>query len=347
MALNLPKEFKKTVHVVLARADGPDFSLLDRKVFNVLYANAYRRMRANQDERQIHTIQLKDLAAAVLHRVDDIRAIKESLERLWSVKVTIDYSLEEGDQRQLRCHYLSYNMSKMNDGELSYAFDPILMQFIANEKVYALIELNVSSGMSSLYGSKLYEIMSMSVRMFREAWTTSVEDLRRFFEVGDKYDRFDHFKKNVIDRAIDDVNRSAPFRVDAECIREGRGGRVTAVAFRTSPKTADEFLLEGRVNKKKSDMYTIDIFEGVPEVDKLVPPDIRSDTITAAERLLGDGVDVLKLRDEWFTIYGAMTHTSPDEKFLAWVRIRKEKQDNGALQHVNIDNYLTKLVAGS
>lgn len=331
--------------MVLARADGPDFTLLDRKVFNVLYANAYRRMRANPDERQRHTIKLSDLATAVLHPLDDIRSLKESLERLWSVKVTIDYTDDANDNRQLRCHYLSYSMSKMIAGELEYAFDPLLMQFIANQQVYALIELNVSSAMTSIYGSKLYEIMSMVVRMYRDGWKAGIEELRELFELGDKYERFDHFKKNVIDRAIEEVNRAAPFKVEADFIRQGRGGKVEAIEFRATPKRADEFLLEGKGNKNKADLYTIDLFDGVPEVDKLVPPEIRSDTVAAAQRLLGPDVDVLKLRDEWFSVYGSKAHNSPDEMFLSWVKVRKEKQGNEMLDNVDIDAFLTKLVS--
>lgn len=337
---SLPKEFSKTTQVVLARADGPEFNLLDRKVFNVLYANAYRRMRANPHDRTPHSIKLRDLARAVQQPHDDLRKVRESLERLWSVKIAVEFDTEEGEPHALRCHYLSYTTSKLDGGDLLYCFDDLLLQVIAHQKVYALIELNVSSAMTSVYGSKLYEAMSLVVRMMNPKWDASLEELREYFELGDKYDRFDQLKRKVIDRAIDDVNKHAPFRVTAEYIREGRGGKVTDVVFKALPKRTDEFGLVPSSPKAGDDMHTIDMFEGVSRADKLVPPDLRSDTIMEAERLMGPDADIPALREQWFGIYGARVHSSPDEMFLSWIRVQKERLETAGLEDLDLDALL-------
>lgn len=344
--MSLPKTFAKTSQVVLARSDGPEFTLLDRKVFNVLYANAYRKMKSNPLEQTRHTINLRDLALAVLQPHDDMRMIRESLERLWSVKISVDFE-HDMVPHTLRCHYLSYQMSHMGDGDLVYAFDELLMQFIANQKVFSLIEVDISTAMTSLYGSKLYEIMSMSLRLYRP-WNPSIDEFRSLFELGDKHTRPDHLKAHVIDRAIDDVNSNANFTVEVEYKRGGKGGKIIGMSFRAAMKRTEELQLDGRLGKLRNDTRTIDLFEGVPDGDKLIPPDLRSDTMQQVERLMATKeepeVDVLKLRDQWFAYHGARAHQSPDEKFLAWAKVQKEKRDSESLQDIDLDSFMGGLV---
>jgi len=338
---NLPARFSKSMEVILARADGPEFTLLDRKVFNVLYANAYRRLRANPQDRSPHRIQLNDLARAVMQHDGDLRSVRQSLERLWSVKIDVDYEDFEGTARKLRCHYLSYTTTKMEGGELEYCFDELLLQFIAHKKVYSLIEVDVSSAMTSIYGSKLYEAMSLVIRRLDPRWNPTLDEIREYFEVGaTKYDRFDNLKRNVIDKAIEDVNRHAPFTVEAEYLRSGRGGKVTGVTFRASPKRVDDFLIPAKTEKTRSDLHTIDMFNGMTTADMLVPPELRSDTLAEATRMMGKDADLEELRDKWFGIYGARVHSNPDEMFLSWLKVHKEKTESHELAGLEIEALL-------
>lgn len=347
--MTLPVKFPKTSQVVMAHADGPEFTLLDRKVFNVLYANAYRKIKVSSHDRNIYTMNMQDLALAVLQPHDDLRMIRESLDRLWKVKITINFKDLNGNPHTLRGHYLSYAMSEVSNGELTYAFDEILMQFISNQRVYSLIELDVSSSMKTFYGSKLYEAISMIVRKRIQRWRITIEDLRVFFELGDRYHRVDHFKREVIDKAINDVNQNAPYIVVAEYKRGGRGGKIEGVVFKARPKQPDELSHGLGDNKVRSDVHTIDMFDGKTETDRLLAPILRSDTIAEVERIMatedGEPVDVDALRDQWFDIYGARTHgRNPDQLFLSWVRIESEKRKSESLKGVDIDAFMSGLI---
>lgn len=346
-SLNLPSKIDKASQVVMAYSDGAEFTLLDRKVFNVLYANAWRALRMKSTE-HTHKINLSDLKAAVLGPHDDIKMIRESLERLWSVKISVEYADENGVGHSLRCHYLSFSTSGIEGSTLSYSFDEMLLKFIANKQVYSTVELKVANSMGSLYGNRLYEVMSMYQRMYKPVWEVPIDALREFFEVGDNHPRTDNFRKHVIERAVEDVNLNAPFTVLPEYRREGQGGKISSVAFRVVPKLAGEFAGIGvKQSKGKDDRFTIDMFDGTTEADRMIPPELRSDTVQEAERIMGPGADIVSLRDEWFAAYGKRTHNSPDEMFLAWVRVQADKRRSESLKDVDLDSFLDNILGGN
>jgi Protein involved in initiation of plasmid replication len=348
--MSLPVMFKKPSQVVMAHSDGDDFTLLDRKVFNVLLANAYKKLQSAPSQK-VHQIKMDELAAAVLEPHEDLRRIKQSLKRLWEVLITIQYTAEDGLDYELRCHYLSYAMSEIEGSTLTYAFDEMLLQFLSYTQVYALIDLRVVTAVKSGYASKLYERMAMSYRLLNPEWRIDVESLRAWLELGNKYaDRFDHFKSKVIERAIEDVNEQAPFSVSVKYIREGRGGKVKEVVFRATPKSTQDFQLLGAGRSRpmapgRAD-GTVDMFEERTPEEMSVPPELMSHTIAEARRILGNRGEVMDYRDKWFEKFGAKCFRGPDELFLSWLKMHVGQVDEETLKGVDVDAIMGKLMTG-
>lgn len=349
---NLPDRIMKGSHAVMARADGPEFLAIDRKVFNVLLANAYRAIQSRGSG--VHRIKLSELADGLLmgyetaaQMADFNRQIHESLKRLWSVNVEIDFE-EEGKPYSVKCHYLSYSYSKVEGSDIVYAFDDLMLACLYQPSVYALIELNVSSRLKSGYAGKLYETMKLYHRRFDNTWEAGVEALRSHLELGDKYPRFEQLREHVIERAVAEVNDHAEFSLTVKYHRSGRGGKVDRVSFTTVPKQTADIKLIGAskpATPTGRDRDTVDMFDGITEADRSAPPPLSSSTVAEAARMLGvTNDDVLYERDKWFEEFGVKTHRRPDESFLAWLHMRESKATNPELKDVDTDALFNRLL---
>lgn len=345
---NLHPYAKKSNWVVGAHADGPEFLAIDRKVFNVLLANAYNALR-NQSGAGIHRIKLVDLADKLLvgyetaSQVREFTAqVRQAMDRLATVNITVHFTeeIEGGTPREAtaRCHFLSYISSKVDGADVVYAFDEILLVFLHDQRVYSLIELARSAKLKSGYAGRLYEIMLMYYRRHDKKWEISLEELRQVMEVGEKYPRFDHFKEYVIDKAIEEINAHAEFALNVKYERRGRGGKIDRITFTARPNDPRLIALEasGRAAAGR-DRNTLDLFDGKSDSDKDMPPELASNTIAEAQRILGGSTieAVYVERDRWFDLYGAQTYRRPDEMFLAWLQMRKD--DSGQIPDVDVD----------
>lgn len=331
----------------MARSEGGEFSVLDRKLFNVLLAKAYPAI----EQVTTHRIPLKDLLDLFGHARPD--RIKESLERLWGHKIAIDYIGDDTVPYTVRCHYLSFKMSHVGDGFLEYAFDPILMNFIGSPKVFSIIQINTMRKFTSSHALKLYEQMRMYYGRHSPVYACSLDEAYSFFEIGedDVYrSRFDRFRERVIETSISEVNALAEFTVAVEYQRSGRGNKVVGFRFRVTGKsaeslieTADHVHAPGR--RRRLDGQTLDMFKGVSDDEFYTEPTLRQETMEEAARIVGMDGNVQDLMHTWLTEqatkgYGAR----PDEVFLAWLKLRQAKRVDPVVRELDVDAILTSLI---
>lgn len=343
----LPESVKKASQVVMARSEGSEFTLLDRKMFNLLLAKAMPSL----PHKGVHQISMNELSK-LLDENEHMDRIRQSLERLWRVKITIEYTDEDSAAHTLRCHYLSYDMSNLEDGWLEYAFDPILIRFLRYPKVYSIIQLDVVAKFNCQYALRLYEVMQLHYRKWQPVWELSMDEARSFFEVADKYDRVDHFKDRLIKKAVEEVNKHAEFDVAVEYIRNGRGGKIVGLRFMTIAKSGERLrMLAGggapgspRRRRAPRDARTMDMFKGMSDEELRVAPKLRSDTLAEAARIaVSQDIDLLVER--WFEEMGARAHSQdPDESFLAWLGVRESAGESEELKDVDYEALMALLI---
>lgn len=345
----LPSRFKKGVQVIMARAEGDDFTLFDRKVVNVLLANAYANML---NGRKLHHIRIQDLATALLMDTDSPREsfnsmIRQSLDRLWSRKITIDYTDQNNVEHTTKCHYISFSLSKIENADLHYAFDEVFMTFLGHPQVYGVIELDVAAKMRSPYALRLYEIMRMIYGRTVPKWELSVAEFREYFEIGDKYDRFDFLRKHVIEKAVEEVNANAEFSVEVDYNRAGRGGKVETMSFRPVSKGM-QVLQRGLASptRQSEDTQTIDLFDGKTVADRRVAPELKSNTVAQAMEIMGGSSEeqVMIQREKWFDDVGVRAHSNPDDMFIWWLKLEMKKRETPSLQGIDVGSLLGRLL---
>jgi len=331
----LPPSVRKAHEVVMAKSEG-EFTLLDRKVLNVLLARAYKNLGGPA----IHRISMKDLIDLFS---DSGRAgpIKESLERLWKQSIAIDYIDEDGHPRSLRCHYLSFDLCHIEAGYLDYAFDKILMRFIHNPKVYSIIQLDTVRRFKTAGGLKLYEQMIAYYGRHHPVWVVSLNEAHDFFEATGIYrTRFDRFRERVVDVAVREVNNLSGFDVAVEYDTSGRGGKIVGLKFSATPKTDERIASPANgppVWSKRRDENTVDMFMGASDKEYFAPPMLRDDTLAEGRIICGSDANVLEKIQVWHDEFGRRGYGSdPDETFLAWLRMDLAHKRDPEVQDLDV-----------
>lgn len=335
---------KKGSSVVMARfLNDVEFQASDLTLFNYLLLRAYSDIEPNA----IHQIPIKDVLEYA--RFDRVGRLHEAIQRLCRGRIEIDYKEPNGEDRAVFAHFLSGDISRSESGILKYAFDPILVHFLIEPKVFSLVSVNRSRDLKTLASFRLYEAMSLQFHKKTPVWQVTVQELRDFLGVGDSHSRFDNFKTKVIERAISDVNAVAQFDVLVDYIRGGQGGAVVEVEFRAVSKTHSKLLqaravmAAGAKGRRSPDLYTVDFLDGLTHEERGGPAELLPETIDRIRPSLGENDDLAVLVSEWRDQIRGRTVVDPDGHFGAWVDMRLKQDSDPLLKDVDDDVFGTLL----
>ncbi len=146
---------KHSAVITAVHLRGVDLHAVDITFFNYLVARTHPYPRPGM----IYHIPLKE--ALEFMQFDRVNKVHESLSRLGQVMIEIDYTDDNGQTNTLRSHYLSSESSHAESGILRFAFDPILVHFLDDPKVYGQISINRSFDLKTLAAKRLYEFMCL------------------------------------------------------------------------------------------------------------------------------------------------------------------------------------------
>lgn len=324
---NLPAysdRFKKPIEVIMAKPLQEEFSMLDIKVFNVLLATAYTALA----HKPIHRMQLRQLVDILAQwQPTTLPDIMSSLNRLIHGEIAITVRDEKNVQSLIKCHYLSIQHSIHANGWLDFAFDQILLRFLASPKIFGVIDLPVILQIKSKAGGKLYELMATKYYLFHRSHEMTLEEAYEFFEVKEdsplrkRPERF----RDAVEAATKEVNGSAPFQVSVEYLKFGRGGRIIGLTFNLLQKPAERLAvttsLPKRGRPRLRDERTVDMFSGNSDAE-VSDPTLKHHTMLAAQDLVGTDADIPALFETWKGEYRGTGYSgNPQEQFLAWLRL--------------------------
>ncbi|OOF43471.1 RepB family plasmid replication initiator protein [Rodentibacter rarus] len=106
---------------------------------------------------------------------------------------------------------------------------PYISELHENYTKYQLVNIGA---FSSTHAIRLYELCSQ----YRDTgWRqTSLDDLKNWLQVSDKYDRYNNFNQRVLKPAIDEINAKSDLLVNVEPIKRGRS--IVALKFTIQTK---------------------------------------------------------------------------------------------------------------
>ncbi|MYC74967.1 RepB family plasmid replication initiator protein [Candidatus Poribacteria bacterium] len=203
-------------------------SLLQRRAWNVLLANAYNEL-PNQE---IHRVSMVELAAKLGFDSKNEDYLKEVLRQLRACEV--EWNLLNKDNKQKWGVAGLLASVEIEDGICTYAFAPHLRLRLYNPRVYAKLNLRLQNRFRSQYALVLWELCFDYFDTERGEGETpfmTLDMFRKLLGIGsDEYLAFSIFNRAVIKPAIKEINKETDYFVEVEQKRIGR--RIGELKFR-------------------------------------------------------------------------------------------------------------------
>ena len=203
-------------------------TLLQRRAWNVLLANAYNEL-PNKD---IHSVSMVELAAKLGFDSGNQEYLKEVLKSI--VDCTVEWNLLNKDNKQVWGAASLLAFVEVENGICCYQFPHPLRQKLYNPRVYAKLNLRLQNRFKSQYALVLWEICFDYFDTDRDRGETPFIPLETFRELMgievDEYRTFKALNQTLIKPAIKEINDLTNYHVEVDQKRLGR--RVAELKFR-------------------------------------------------------------------------------------------------------------------
>ena len=203
-------------------------SLLQRRAWNVLLANAYNEL----PDKEIHRVSMVELTAKLGFDSKNDDYLKEILESIADFKVKWNILGKDKKQEWGVAHLLAE--VRIHDGICFYQFPHTLRLRLHNPRVYAKLNLRLQNQFTSKYALVLWEVCFDYFDADRQQGETPFIPLETFRELmgveADEYTTFKSLNQWVIKPAIKEINDLTDYHVEIEQKRLGR--RIAELKFR-------------------------------------------------------------------------------------------------------------------
>ena len=203
-------------------------SLLQRRAWNVLLANAYNELPTAD----IHRVSVVELAAKLGYASNDIEHLKETLEALGSCQVKWNLLNKDKKERWGFANLLA--SAEIENGICTYGFAPHLRRQLHSPRIYAKLNLRLQNQFTSKYALVLWEVCFDYFDTDRDQGETPFIPLENFRELmgleKNEYPLFKELNRNIIKPAIKEINDLTDFYIEVEQKRLGR--KIAELKFR-------------------------------------------------------------------------------------------------------------------
>ena len=203
-------------------------SLLQRRAWNILLANAYNEL----PDKDIHSVSMVELTAKLGFDSKNQEYLKDVLRSLRSCEV--EWNLLNKDNKQVWGVASLLASAEIENGICTYGFAPHLRLKLHNPRVYAKLNLRLQNQFTSRYALILWEVCFDYFDTDRDQGETPFIPLETFKElIGlevDEYPVFGFLNRDVIKPAIKEINDVTDFYIEVEQKRLGR--RIGEPKFR-------------------------------------------------------------------------------------------------------------------
>ncbi|MCO2575764.1 replication initiation protein, partial [Pseudomonas aeruginosa] len=163
------------------------------------------------------------------------RDLQAAAERLQTRRVTLllepDGVTIRSKRRRVTCWVQTVDYIDQ-EGRIELRFGKDILPYLTGlQREFTRYALSDVAKMTSAYGIRLYELLAQWPEGHREV---SLEDLRRWLQLEDRYPSIKDFKRWVLDPAVEQINEHSPLMVTWSQRKTGR--RVTHLVFDYAPK---------------------------------------------------------------------------------------------------------------
>ena len=202
-------------------------SLLQRRAWNVLLANAYKEL----PDKEIHCVSMVELAAKLGFDSKNDDYLKEILESIVDFKVKWNILGKDKKQEWGVAHLLAE--VRIHDGICFYQFPHTLRLSLHNPRVYAKLNLRLQNQFTSKYALVLWEVCFDYFDADRQEGETPFIPLETYRELmgveADEYTTFKSLNQWVIKPAIKEINDLTNYHV--EVVNKRLGRKISELKF--------------------------------------------------------------------------------------------------------------------
>ena len=237
-------------------------TLADRRIYNLLIANAWERI----GEPIVHRIPKTALKGT--HQGNE--RIESSLLRLMGT-IAIVTIRKGGKAFKRRVQLLGPSDESLEkDGFLHYRIPEELIEILRNSEVYARLKTQVMYCFESKYALCLYEMIERRIGLeYKQREEFTIDELRGLLNVPEgKLERFADLNKYCLKVAVGEINKLCPFYVEFTPIKKGR--KVERVALHWFPKTSTGKRDAQNLIDQHSIVRRAKLRGGIPELPVLV-----------------------------------------------------------------------------
>ena len=203
-------------------------SLLQRRAWNVLLANAYNEL----PNKNIHRVSVAELAKKLGFNSHNQDYLKETLEAL--VDCTVKWNLLNKDNKQIWGVASLLGSAEIENGICTYSFGGHLRLKLHNPRIYAKLNLRLQNQFKNQYALILWEVCFDYFDTDRDQGETPFIPLATFKDMiglePDEYPVFGFLNRDVIKPAIKEINAVTDYHVEVEQKRLSR--RIAELKFR-------------------------------------------------------------------------------------------------------------------
>lgn len=200
-------------------------SLLQRKISNALLYHAYENLMINE----IHEIEMAYLCRLIGYSGHNYAAIKEAFKQLISTVIEWNLVDDMSEDEDWSASSLLASV-RIKGNKCYYEYSHRLKQLFFEPSIYSKINMVVQSKFKSNYGLALYENTVRYRKLQFSKWF-DIALFRKLMGIPDeKYQVFRDFKKRVLDKSVEEVNKYSDIFVELELSRQGK--KVVKVRFK-------------------------------------------------------------------------------------------------------------------
>ena len=216
------KEIKNVIkHSSVIAMSNNDISLLQRKLFNFLVADAFVFL----DEKEVFEVPISALTYYLWFNSNNLKYLKQCMRELIWVVVEFNILWKDKDPWEASSLLSSVAFKKWI---CHYSFSPILREKLHQPNIYSKIQLNLVKMFRSKYALTIYELF-VDYQKIKKTPMISLKDLKLLLWTKDKYPEFKRFNSRIIIPSLKEINSIAWFKAECEYKKENK--RVVAIKF--------------------------------------------------------------------------------------------------------------------
>ena len=324
-------------------------SLLQRRAWNVLLANAYNEL----PDKDIHSVSMVELAAKLGFGDGNQEYLKEVLKSI--VDCTVEWNLLNKDNKEVWGAASLLAFVEIEEGICCYQFPHPLRLRLHNPRVYAKLNLRLQNRFTSKYALALWELCFDYFDIARDQGETPFIPLETYRELmglqTDDYTTFKSLNQWVIKPAIKEINDLTNYRVEMEQKRVGRKigflkfriTKVKHVAIQESvfpdienlPSVAVE-LVQAGIDRKMA-LQIADVEWDFVTPSKLPVPGSYADFLGYVAEKLEMSVDAADVKNRAGYIVEAIRENYQDPELQKQRRIRAKRAKEKELEDLTTE----------